>query len=511
MNNTLIKLARVGVARVVASALAALPLLAAPNLSFADELGDAAGALNDAIERSAACQNGSVQVGVFPFDETQLPITADNAYRLYEAVLSELIASAPSCAEYLDGRGAYLTLNYLAQVGTLRQDGQSHRAEIQETLADVDLVLDGRILDTGRDGYTALFRLTDFQNGAAVARADFEVPEEYQSNICGVGGQPLSMATPRLAEALAERARDMERLTVVGGYYQHSDAQTEFSRYLEEQVAAALTSEMEDVITGRVLRVDFLREQDAKGLRLLRGLTLTPREFDEEATYAVSATTLDETVYRMQLRYWPCEGDISARIGITLVSEDDRTISEMANVRLDDLPSGMALHPPETPIEAEWGPDGAYTFQMTSQRGPNPIFRPGEMFETLFRVGQDAWLYCFYTDSNGEMLQLLPNPFQADDPNANFYAGGRVHLYPDPERLPRPDPFDILINDNTVGTEVFQCIAASRDVKNELPEELRGSTMAPVPQRYAFRLRQIFNDLVDVRVAQASVTVTVLP
>lgn len=499
------------IVRFVVSALLSTPFLVSPNPSWADVLGDAAGALNAAIERSEACQSGSVRVGVFPFDETQLPITADNAYRLYEAVLSDLIESAPACAEYLDGRGAYLTLDYLAQTGTFRENGQSHRSEIQETLSDVDFVLDGKILDGGGNEYSALFKLTNFETGVAAGRADFDVPEEFQSNACGVGGQPLSVAMPRLAKKLAERARDMERLTVIGGFYEHSDAQTEFSRYLEEQIAAAITSEMEDVITGRALRVDFLREQEATSLRLLRGITLTPREFDDEATHASSSVPVDETEYRMRLRYWPCEGDTSARVGITIVSEDGRTISEMTNVRLDDLPSGMALYPPDTPIEAEWGPDGAYTFQMTSQRGPNPIFRPGELFETLFRVGQDAWLYCFYTDTNGEMVQLLPNPFQADDPNANFYAGGRVHLYPDPERLPRPDPFDIAINDDTVGTEVFQCIAASRDVTNDLPEELRGTTMEPVPQRYAFRLRQIFEDLVDVRIAQASVTVTVLP
>lgn len=497
--------------RFVASAFLSAPLVVAPNSSSADVVADAAGALNAAIERSEACQSGTVRVGVFPFDDTQLPITADNAYRLYEAVLSDLIETAPACAEYLDGRGAYLTLNYLAHAGTFRENGQSHRSEIQEILSDVDFVLDGTILDDGGAGYSALFRLTNFKTGSAVGRADFDIPEEFHSNTCGVGGQPLSVAMPRIAEALAERAHDMERLTVIGGYYEHSDAQTEFSRYLEEQIAAALTAEMEDKITGRALRVDFLREQEATSLRLLRGVTLTPREFDEEATHAASSAPVDETEYRMQLRYWPCEGDTSARVGITLVSEDDRTFSEMTNVRLDDLPSGMALHPPETPIEANWGPDGAYTFQMTSQRGPNPIFRPGELFETLFRVGQDAWLYCFYTDSNGEMLQLLPNPFQADDPNANFYAGGRVHLYPDPERLPRPDPFDIVINDDTVGTEVFQCIAASRDVTDDLPEELRGMTLEPVPPRYAFRLRQIFEDLVEARIAQASVTVTVLP
>jgi len=162
------------------------------------------------------------------------------------------------------------------------------------------------------------------------------------------------------------------------------------------------------------------------------------------------------------------------------------------------------------PVRADWGPDGAYSFQMTSQRGPNPVVQAGDRLQVLFRTGRDSWLYCFYTDAEGQTLQLLPNPFQAGVSNANFYGGGRVHLFPDPERLPRPDPFDITITDETTGIEVFHCIATPEDVSGALPGPLRGLSLEPVPARYASRLRTIFEEIAGRRVAEARMTVTVM-
>ena len=302
----------------------------------------------------------------------------------------------------------------------------------------------------------------------------------------------------------------MRRLTVVGGYYEHTDAQTEFSRFLEDLLVSELSGQMENSLTGRGLKVEFLREQETTALHKFRGVKLTPRQFEDNATHTDNQPVSSANTYRLKLRYWPCAGDEVARMSANLRADDGRSISEIVHIKLQDLPSGIGIHPPETPVQANWGPDSAYSFQMSSQRGPNPIFRPGELFETLFRIGQDAWLYCFYTSSNGEVTQLLPNAYQADDPNGNFYAGGRVHLFPDPERLPRPDPFDLFIDASTVGTEVFRCLATSRNVSDELPRALQGLSLDPVPPKYALRLRQVFDDLIDVRVAEASVTVTVL-
>lgn len=476
----------------------------------ADAVQLAARSLNVDLERAVECRSGEERrVGIFPFEEARLPLPPENAFALYENLLGALIREAPDCVNYVDGRGAMVTLGYLGQTGTLRETGQAHRAEIQQSLAEVDYVLDGTILDQG-DALTAVFRLTDFARGTAIGRAEIPVPDRYQVTTCGAGALPREVAARRIARTLVDRAGDLRHLTVVGGYYGEGDAQTGFSRLLESELVSQMSLAAENILTGANLSVDYLRQHGATRLRGLRGVSVSLREFEDEATSVTTAPTSSKGRYRLQFRYWPCEGDQAARLSVTLRSPEGRDITELGNISLAGLPAGTALRPERPPERAEWGPDGAFTFQMTSQRGPNPAFRAGEKLEALFRTGRDSWLYCFYTDANGDTIQLLPNAFQIDQPQAHFYAGGRVHLFPDPERLPQADPFDLVINDDTVGTEVFRCIATARNVIADLPATLRGTSFDPIPPRYATRLREIFEEIEGRTIANASITVTVV-
>ncbi len=466
--------------------------------------------LNHDLRNVVSCDQGQeARVGVFPFDEARLPLATESAFALYENLIGALLQDAPDCVRYIDGRGAMMTLGYLSQTGTLRESGQAHRAEIQQALSDVDYVLDGTILDQA-GVLTAVFRLTDFSRGTAVGRAELPVPERFQLTGCGSGAIPREAAIRRIANALVSRSGDLQHVTVIGGYYGDGDAQTGFSRLLESELVGQISLVAENNIAGSSLRIHYLRQHDATRLRSLRGISVSPREFEDEGTTISSVGDASPGHYRLQFRYWPCEGDNAARLSVTLRSPEGRDITELNDIRLVDLPSGITLRPERPQQSTGWGPDGAFTFQMTSQRGPNPAFRAGERLEALFRTGRDSWLYCFYTDSDGDTIQLLPNVFQADQPQANFYTGERVHLFPDPERSPRPDPFDLIINDDTVGTEIFRCIATARNVVAELPAPLRGNSFEPIPPRYATRLREIFEEIEGRTVAHASITVTIL-
>ncbi len=76
------------------------------------------------------------------------------------------------------------------------------------------------------------------------------------------------------------------------------------------------------------------------------------------------------------------------------------------------------------------------TFPLTSPRGSNPTFLPDEPLEAMFRLSENGWLYCFYTASDGETTQLLPNKFQTRV-DGHFYEGGKLHLFPDKDRRKR--------------------------------------------------------------------------
>ncbi len=498
------------------AACVALVVMACAGGAVAEPLSRSAQALNEDLAIRIACRPGETrQVGIYPFDRARLPIPPDNAFALYEAFLGELLRSAPPCVTYIDGRGAYVTLEYLTQSGRLHASGQDHLSQIRDRLADVDYVMDGAIIDQA-DGLVAVFRLTDFREGTALARAQFLVPERFQATRCGAGAMPIAQAVEGAVRDLLDQTGPLEQLTVVGGYFGQSDVQTSFSRYLETAIVGEISRQAARVITGHRVRVTYLRETEATGLRHLRGLTISGSDFDAEALrIAPEAPGADPTQpradgHRLVFRYWVCEGDQAARLMISLTGPQGQEVQAITAIRLDDLPGGLALRP-ETPPPPPAPPARGVNLQISSNRGPNPVFEAGERLELLLRSDADAWLHCFYTDAADRTIQILPNPFQQGHSEAHFYAGSIVHLFPDPQRSPVPDPFELLINDETHGVETLTCFATREDVSLRLPPGMRGESFDPLPQFHATQLRELFARAAGGDVGHARLTVTILP
>lgn len=277
------------------------------------------GLLNDQV----TCAGGEpAVVGIFPFDEALLPLSAQNAFRLYESFLGEIIEGAPPCVRFIDGRGAFVTLNYLGQTGTLRETGQQQRARIQESLASATYLLDGTVLESGGE-FETVFRLTVLASGEAVGRVSFPVPERFRATACGDGALPLDTALHRMAEALLQRTGPFGLLTATGGRYAQTEFVTETGTYLEEAFIADLSQASENVLTGAALRVR--RNPEAE-------------------------TDAEPGSYSLFLRYWPCDGDSAARLSITLRSADGRDVTEARSISLSSLPNGLTLRPPTGPM-----------------------------------------------------------------------------------------------------------------------------------------------------------------
>jgi hypothetical protein len=274
--------------------------------------------LTSLLASHVVCSNGErALVGIFPFDEALLPLSAQNAFRLYEGFLGEVIEGAPPCVRFIDGRGAFVTLNYLGQTGTLRETGQQQRAQIQESLASATYMLDGTVLESGGD-FEAVFRLTSLTSGEALGRVSFPVPERFRAAACGDGALPIDTALRRIAEALLQRTGVFQTLNATGGRFAQTEIVTEAGAYLEDMIIAELSRASENVLSGTALRVrrNVAAELDA-----------------------------DSYSYTMFLRYWPCEGDGAARLSITLRSADGRDITEARNISLSGLPSELIPSP----------------------------------------------------------------------------------------------------------------------------------------------------------------------
>jgi len=279
---------------------------------------DAVRGLSLTLREQVNCNDGnSARVGIFPFEETSLPISPQSAFSLYEVFLGDLINRAPSCVEFIDGRGAFVTLNYLGNSGTLQESGQQQRQQIQSSLEAVDYTLDGTILSTDHT-LSAVFRLTDMTNGVAVGRVTFDVPASYSSTGCGDGALPLNAALTRIAEALSNKVGSLESVVATGGKYASTDTVTDAGAYIEDQLLSELSKSVENAITGAALRVQ----------RLSANETPKQQEVGEHA---------------LLLTYWICEGDQTGRLSATLRSSDGLDTNESININFSTIPSGLNL------------------------------------------------------------------------------------------------------------------------------------------------------------------------
>lgn len=301
---------------VAAPAVALALCLAVP--AQARDMGGAIDRLGDTIARHADCQTGGeVLVGIFPFDEARLPLAAASAFALYEAFLGELIAATPYCVRFIDGRGAFVTLEYLGRSEMLRDNGQQQRARIRDRLGNVDFTLDGSVVETGQ-GLAAIFRLTEMTTGQALGRADFTVPARFRGDGCGVGALPEGPAVRGIAADLLDRTPELATIIATGGRHGPSDAATDAGRYLENRLLAELARSAENMINDTALHIR-------------RGDKRTSPGAGEHA---------------LHLLYWPCDGDGAARLSVTLRSAEGRDVIEQRNISLASMPAGVALQPP---------------------------------------------------------------------------------------------------------------------------------------------------------------------
>ncbi|MCB1357856.1 MAG: DUF4384 domain-containing protein [Maritimibacter sp.] len=458
-------------------------------------------------DASKCKSEGLLRVGVWPFDPRDIPVSGASASRIYGAFLSGLLDDAPACLGVIDVSGVGITLELLNKAGAFRSASTDTKAEIEENLRSVDFYVAGTIREQGGTPF-AEFKAIARDSGQIVANVGpVDIPSDLAGGSCSDGALSVDVAMNRFAGNMRDAAHKMTHLVVDGGYYADTNGKTPFSFYLEDLMVSHLTQKFNETLSGRTLSVQKLHMMDSGNLINSRGMDINPLQMEDDLVLTrVAGQT--EGVFRLKFRYWICEDAV--RTVATLTGNDGEAHAWIENIRLDTTPDGLALTPPKPTEVRDWGPDGAFTFQMTSQRGQSPTYRPGEKFETLFRLSRDAWLFCFYTDSEGETIQLLPNPFQITQSAPNFYQGGKLHLFPDKDRLPQPDPFDLTINGNTYGIESFRCYATSRDIRADLPAALRGTSLDPIEPKYAARLKEIFQSLEGASISTASMTVTVI-
>jgi hypothetical protein len=151
-------------------------------------------------------------------------------------------------------------------------------------------------------------------------------------------------------------------------------------------------------------------------------------------------------------------------------------------------------------------PYGPIQFDLSSDKGAEPVYRIGDKLNLELRTDRDAWIYCYYTQSDGKTMAILPNPeFWKDSFEPHFSAGV---MY----RMPGDDtyPFELIVSEPT-GEEFIKCFAVSRDVTWELPEALRGESWGPIMPSLVKKISEVFRNLPETAISEANLKLKILP
>ncbi|WP_319529306.1 DUF4384 domain-containing protein [uncultured Cohaesibacter sp.] len=471
--------------------------------------------INQALDKKVTCWLGkSYTVAFHSFKPEKSPLTPRVANLLHQQLLASLTQKAPGCIDYISVVGAGELLTRMNDINALQDKGVERVTAIESSLKDADFTLVSNLYELGQTYYVEL-SLSDQKLGKTlVSSGAIAVPERFKSSTCGDGAMSFEAAVKDIARNFRLRFSDVTILVPEGVSFRNSDALTDFSLYLGEALKQTLEEAYFNRVAGTGLMIKALSDENFDKVRKDRSVTTSPGDADKKR---LDIMDLDKAkIFHLSGHYWPCDGDRrTVNLSVTMKNWQNESATWKQFVHLDRLPPSIRLTPQSGRIDAlsrndEWDAPSQFSFKLSSNRGSKPSFSPGEELFLTVLTEQDAWLYCFYTDSEGGMVQFLPNQTQDQhDSKRNFYAKNYLHIVPDEDKSPLPDRYNLKINDDTVGVEAVKCLATSRDVTNELPHDLRGEEFKLIPERTASHIRAIFEALPDTKLAEQSITITV--
>jgi hypothetical protein len=160
---------------------------------------------------------------------------------------------------------------------------------------------------------------------------------------------------------------------------------------------------------------------------------------------------------------------------------------------------------PVAPI-ADQIDDSDLKLNLTSDRGKEPIYHFGDDLTLIVSLSKKAWLYCFYKQVDGAILQVYPNPQMNDAQKGKPLLKEIRHVLSGANNT----PFVIRLGP-PAGKEEVICFASDKDIRALLPAELRGNSSDPLPEKIAKSLEKSFLFLKNVYVSIDHIEITLTP
>jgi hypothetical protein len=445
---------------------------------------------------SKSCSNPEFHptIGLWTFTQDQAPVSEGSARRIYDELLARIMKQKPRCVEVLDSAGIGAVIHHLSKSGALEQSGGNTLGALQEAHQAVDFVMFPDLFEQNGKVYLSM-RVAERKTGRTEAVAQpVEIPASFTKAEVGDAAKSLHAALSAASAELLSGSQTITEITPTGLYFEDSFAQPEVGRFLMDQLLANLVQRGSNSITGKMLRV--------RAITMERSEPAEADEGDGGGSILPEEKARLEGSYLLAGRYW-LRGD-ALELVLTLTAPDGAKRMWRESIRRSEF-EGMEVEPKNASALTPPLPPSDYVFEVTTERGVNPVFRAGDVLNLRIRLNRRAWVYCFYVNSMGGVTPIFPLPSDMAGNRKNPLKPKRTMLLPDPA----VDKFRFRFTAETVGEELVSCYATGRDVARDLPDEMFPEKPAVVPFLTLDTVRQRFRMLPDAAVTESLITMTI--
>ncbi len=429
------------------------------------------------------------KVAILPFREDDIPISPGIANEYNAELLASLIRKSSDEYHFLPREELSVIIQDMTDLGEFDDGVESPRsALLKNARADITVMGTLRLLRDD-DEISLSYKVVGTRDAEILATTKprrVALSREERMELL-----TLDQAVAAAARYFTDHAHDMAELRLAGLRFGDSGIQTPFGPYFEGHISDALKKSFSNVITGGKLSVskaELAPEQveELRGTDIV-GKSTRPEIFDPSPG-----------VYVLSGNYWDFGN--SVEISVSLKDGTGRSVAWRDRVRAESFPPGLEIRPAGNfGMLRENDGIGPIKFTLSSNQGKDPVYHIGEKLNLLIETDRDAWLYCFYRQTDRRWVKLFPNTHHT---NASV-PGSRMLTIPGVLY-----PFDMTVM-KPLGADLIKCFATTRDVTESLPEKLKPSDGSYVPAGWDAKLLRVFRSLENAGLTEASLVVTV--
>lgn len=314
------------------------------------------------------------------------------------------------------------------------------------------------------------YRALDMKGGilATTGQQLIEVNADAIGNMEAV---TLDAALKAASQAFAEFAPDMEILWVMDISAADTFEQTSFGSYVAQRFGDVHKAAMDESLTGSSLKVTTL---------ITRGIS--------PGTYVLRGN------------YWDLGSHVQLRLVISRDYSDGEQMTWSGKILKSSISSELDFVPAMTPALAGQAQVGdPLDMELSSNKGINPVYQMGEYMVLQVRLDQDAYVHCYYHQSNGTTIRIFPNMYRNDA----LVRGGVLQKIPSSKM-----PFQFKI-EPPAGVDRVRCFAMDRNVQDQLPKPLARMDLSPIAKNEMENIDQAYRSIHALKVSEVEMDITI--